>query len=282
MDINKLEEVKKYFKAKAKDYDLVEQQVYWNLSDNLLWYMIRHLVLDKFKNKKIKVLDAGGGTGRWLIKIINYLDSSEGVIYDISEDMLSVAKNKITKMGLDRRISTINGNLENMDNQADNQYDLVICFHNVLGFVNDTKKVFSEMTRILKKNGYLILVVPNKYHTLFFNIFIKRLHVLDKIVQKNEGSFTDKMPDINLFTPSSIRKLYKTFNFTNVKIFGFPITIYPELEETKIIGNTENIKQILSDTKTFKKIEKIEKSLIFNEEAAARGNNLLAIGQKNS
>lgn len=278
--MNKLEEVKEYFKTKAKDYDLVDKQLYWRLSDNLLWHALKKLVLDEFKNKEIQVLDAGGGTGRWLIKIIEYLENSKGVIYDISEDMLTIAKERITKIGLERRVLLINGNIENMKDQNDSRYDIVICFHNVLGFVINPKKAFSEMTRVLKKNGYLVLVIPNKYHALFFNIFIKRLHILDDIIQKNEGSFTDNMPSIHLFTPSSIRNLYKTFNFRNIKILGFPVTIYPDIQETKITGDTESIKEVLSDSKIFKKIEEIERSLIFNKETATRGNNLLAIGQK--
>jgi len=278
--MSKLEEVKEYFKIKAKDYDLVDQQLYWCLSDNLLWYALRKVVLDKFKGKEIKVFDAGGGTGRWLVKIMQYLENSKGLIYDISEDMLSVAKDKIKKMNLEKRIMTINGNIEDMKNQKDSQYDIIICFHNVLGFVINPKKAFSEMTRVLKKDGYLVLVVPNKYHTLFFNIFMKRLHILDSIVQKNEGSFTDNMPSIHLYTPFSLRKTYGDSNFRNIKIFGFPVTIYPGVQETKITGNTDNIKEILSDSGTFKKIEEIERGLILNEELAARGNNLLAVGQK--
>lgn len=275
-----LEEVKEYFKTKAKNYDLVEKQLYWCLSDNLLWYALKQLVLDKVKNKEIKILDAGGGTCRWLIKIIEYLRNSKGTIYDISEDMLAVAKEKIIKKRLQKRITVINGNIENMKDEIDSQYDIVICFHNALGFVTYPTKAFSEMSRVLKKGGYLVLVIPNKCHGLFFNIFTKRFHILDSIMGKNMGNFVDDMPHIHFFTLNYVRDMYQNLNFKEVKIFGFPVTIYPEIQETKISGNTRNIEEILSDKKIFEKIEKIEKNLILNEDIAARGNNLLAIGQK--
>jgi ubiquinone/menaquinone biosynthesis C-methylase UbiE len=278
--MDRINEIKEYFRKKAKYYDLVEKQLYWKLSDKLLWYALKKLVLNKLRDKKVTILDAGGGTGRWTIKIIKYLRRSTGVIYDISEDMLKVAQEKIGRLGLGGKIRIINGNIENMSDQGDSIYDLVICFHNVLGFVSNPIMAFKEMYRVLKKGGYLIIVAPNKYHGLFFNIYTHRLYALDSIYNSNLGTFTDDMPPIHFFTPDSLKKMYKEFKFEDVRVYGFPVTIYPSVEETKIKGNTKRIRDILSNPNNFKKIERMERNLIFNEEAAARGNNLLAIGKK--
>ncbi len=278
--MNYINQVKWYFKNKAGNYDLVEGQLYWKLSDDLLWETLKSQVLNKLGGEEIKILDAGGGTGRWLIRIIKEMKGSSGVIYDLSNDMLQVAREKVSKLKISDRVKLVNGNIERMSDQESSQYDIVICFHNVLGFVQNIQGAFREMSRVLKKGGYLVMVLPNKYHTIFFNMSVGRFKVLDDVVIRDIGSFTNSMPKIRLFTPNYVRSLYKSHNFSNVRVYGFPITIYPNIKETRIVGNTETIKDILSRKKLFKKIKNIELKLILEEEAAARGNNLLSIGVK--
>jgi ubiquinone/menaquinone biosynthesis C-methylase UbiE len=272
--------IKEYFKRKAKDYDLVDKQLYWRLSDDLLWHLLRTLALDNLKGKNISVMDAGGGTGRWLIRIVSYLKNSKGTLYDFSEEMLSVARTKVKKHGLEGKITPVNGNIENMADQKDSSYDLVICFHNVFGFVNNPMKAFSEMTRILKKGGYLVMVVPNKYHMLFFDIFTKNIKELKSVSENSIGRFTKDMPSIHVFTPNEMASFYSTANFKDVKILGFPVTIYPQSEETQISGSSKKIKAILKNKKAFKIIENLEEKIELGEETAARGNNLFTIGRK--
>jgi len=276
-DANK---VKAYFKDKAEGYDLVEKQVYWRLSDDLLWHLLKTLAMDKLKGKRICVMDAGGGTGRWIIKILSQYCNSNGTLYDFSDDMLKVARRKMNALGLSSRITIVNGNLESMTDQKDSTYDLVICFHNVLGFVGNSKKAFGEMARVVKKGGYLVTVVPNKYHMLFFDIFTRNIGELRSVTEEGIGRFTKSMPSIHVFTPNELSSMYSRAGFRDIKILGFPVTIYPGAEETQISGSSKKLKAILEDKNNFSKIEGIEKKMIFEEEAAARGNNLFTIGRK--
>lgn len=272
--------VQRYFRNKAKDYDKVESQIYWNLSDDLLWYMLEKLVISKMGNKKVRVLDAGGGTGRWIIRIAECLKKSECVIYDISNDMLEVASDKIRKNNLENRIKVVEGDLQEMRDQKSSQYDLAVCFHNVLGFVNDYEKAFEEISRVVKPNGMLVIVVPNKYHMLYFSIVRKDISDLDSIANRSSGRFNKEMPLMHVFTPESIRTLYAKAGFSYTQVLGFPVTIYPQLEDTAIKGSGKRTKEILEDNKYFNRIKAIEKKLVINEETASRGNNLFAIGVK--
>jgi ubiquinone/menaquinone biosynthesis C-methylase UbiE len=272
--------VERYFRDKAKYYDDVESQVYWNLSDDLLWYMLKKVALGKIKTRTPRVLDAGGGTGRWALKIAKHLRGSNCVIYDISNDMLSVASDKIRKNSLSNRVSVVKGDLERMDGQNDSQYDLAICFHNVLGFVDDYRKAFREVSRTIKPGGLFVTVVPNKYHMLYFSMTRKEIGGLDSIMDRSLGRFNKEMPLIHVFTPESMRAMYKKAGFEKVLVLGFPIAIYPQLEDTAIHGSGRRTKEILEDRKAFDKIIGIEKRLVFSEEAAARGNNLFVVGVK--
>jgi ubiquinone/menaquinone biosynthesis C-methylase UbiE len=53
---------KSYFAEKAEKYDEVEDQVYWKLSDELLWFQMQKYLNSYREN--FTFLDAGGGTGR--------------------------------------------------------------------------------------------------------------------------------------------------------------------------------------------------------------------------
>ena len=59
-------QVLQYFKDKASEYDLVEGQVYWMLSDQLLEHLFNESALSLLA-EEFHFLDAGGGTGRLFI-----------------------------------------------------------------------------------------------------------------------------------------------------------------------------------------------------------------------
>jgi ubiquinone/menaquinone biosynthesis C-methylase UbiE len=273
----KTKDILDYFSHKANDYDSVEQQPYWVLSDCLLWYSLELLVLSKLE--KFCFLDAGGGTGRWSKKILDNYKDSEGAIYDISVDMLDVAKKRMSG-SLEKRISLYNGNIENMKALEKETFDLTICFHNVLGFVDSPTKALMEIVRVTKINGYVVSFVPNIYHSIYFNILAGNLSTAKFTAETQEGKFTREMPYIHMFSPASISKLYLEAGLSNVYTIGFPIFIYPGIEETRICGSSEHIAALLNQKDNFDMIFNIERGMIYNPEIAARGNNLFVIGVK--
>jgi len=265
-------EVKEYFSSKAQDYDEVEKQKYWQLSDNLMWFLLKEN-LDKLPENFI-FLDAGGGTGRWSKKILESYPKCRGMLIDLSKDMLAEAEKK---NNFGERWEILNEDLQNL-NLQNNTFDIVINTHNVLGFVENSKKAILEMSRVLKKTGILISVIPNLYHGMFFNILQNNLDGAKKLNKSHKGKFVDNMPKIEMFTPETIKELYKKANINNIKCYGFPVLIYPGYQETQLYGESQQAKDILSNN--IEKLYELEKSLIKNENLACRGNNLFVIGKK--
>lgn len=273
-----MKEIIEYFKNKAKDYDLVEGQTYWILSDKLLWENFKETVLNKLPSD-FKFLDAGGGTGRWTIKILEEYPMATGTIVDISKEMLNEARKKIEYKQLSKRVEIIENNLENLENMELDQFDLSFNFHNVLGFVENPKRVIHELKKVTKKDGYIVSLVPNLYHNIFFNIFVNNMELAMETLETNKGRFTKNMPSMNMFTPNSIKDLYTEEGITTELISGFPITIYPGMQETQIDGNSEHIQDILENEKVFNKIYEIERKAFKNSDIAARGNQIYIIGR---
>ena len=271
-------EVKEYFKGKADEYDLTDEQLYWVLSDNLLWDILDENVLSKIEGE-INFLDAGAGTGRWSIKILNKYLTSKGLLVDLSEDMLRQAKRKLSEMKALNRVNILCDDLDNFEIHEKRDYNLAISFHNVLGFVKDPMKVILKMASMVTKGGYVVCGVPNYYHNIFFNIYVNNLKLAEECFKTHRGRFTTNITSMNMFTPENLKDIYDKAGIDVIGIYGFPITIYPGMQETQLKGQTESLSDVLSDKTKFDKIFELEKSIYKNQEAASRGNQLIIIGR---
>lgn len=267
-----------YFKNKADKYDLVEEQAYWQLSDQLLWKVFKKEVLDRLP-AGFTFFDAGGGTGRWSLKVLQEYPESSGYTYDLSEDMLRQAITKREANGLQDRWTIRQGDLHAIEGVQSASVDVCFNFHNVLGFVEEPLKMLQEVVKLLKPKGYLVSFTPNLYHALYFNISLGRIEEARKLTE-GKGRFTLEMPDIYMFTPKQLQKYYDECGLEVLNLKGFPAFIYPGFLETQIEGNTQTLSEILSDPAVFEHILEIESLYLDEKELVSRGNNIFIVGQK--
>jgi len=273
-----MKEIKKYFKEKAKEYDDVDHQLYWVLSDMLLWNIFDEQVLSHFSNKEFIFLDAGAGTGRWTLKILEKYPKAKGIMIDLSPDMIEVAKEKLITKGFLNRVEII---IDNLDTIVLNEkkVDLSFSFHNVLGFVNNPQNVIRKMSEATKNNGFVVCGVPNYYHNIYFNIATHNFDLALETFENGAGRFTKEMPIMHMFTPSKLREIYINSKLEINSIQGFPVCIYPGYSETQLHGQTRTLQDTLEDEKFFNEIYEIEKKLVEKEECASRGNQIIIIGR---
>lgn len=278
-------DVIKYFSKKAAKYDLVDQQLYWRLSDELLKKIIQVKLVKPFLEKKeLRILDAGAGTGRWSLILYDFLKEKNIKLLfdllDITQEMLDETDKKIKRQGITNIMKTYLKNIEDLSDYNDNFYDIAISFYNVLSFVEKPEVVLSEVFKKLKKKGVYASIVANKYHSYFFSILTHRIAELDKIKNHSIVRFTDEMPYVHCFTPKGIKNLYEQTGFNKVNVIGFPNFVYPNIEDTKIEGQSGQSKNILKNKEIFNRIFEIEFQECFNKDIAGRGNALLVIGKK--
>lgn len=133
-----------------------EYQMMFEVENTHFWYkgmrIIIKRLLDKYlpKNKKLKILDAGCGTGRNIMFLKNYGQVSG---FDISPHAIKYCK----KRGLIniKRCSVDRINLHN------NSFDLITCFDVIYHKqVKNYKNVINNFHRILKPGGILLIRVP--------------------------------------------------------------------------------------------------------------------------
>lgn len=281
---NHYKEVSSYFNNKASVYDDVDDQLYWVLSDlffkEILKKEVPKLIVDK---KEIKLLDAGAGTGRWTMffyQLFHREYEISGELIDISEKMIEKAKIKIIKNKLNAKFKCLLGNIEEMNEIKNGNYDISLSFYNVISFVENPKKALKEIAKKLKSGGIHISIVSNKYHSYYFSILTNQIDEIDIIKNKSKIRFNKAMPQIHCYAPDELTKLYLDNGFSDVKIFGGPNFFYPGMEETYTHGNTDGIKNKLSSKNTFKKILEIELDNYNKKDIVGRGNVLMAIAIK--
>jgi len=151
------------------DYDLHES--FLRIRD--FSYIVELLSLEGTKH--LSVLDLGCGSGWTSIFLAKLGCSVTGV--DISEEMITIAKENAKKENL--KIKFIVADVEKINFK--NQFDRVLIYDG-LHHCPDEKKVLKNIYKALKPEGMILLVEPNKRHGRDKNIqeISKKFGVLEK------------------------------------------------------------------------------------------------------
>ena len=110
----------------------------------------KYLDIDQLKDKHI--IDVGCGTGTVTKILAEYSNNVRGC--DISDNSLDIARTKV------ENILFQNKDILSLDYE-DKQFDLAVCI-GVIHHTGDPQKAFTELIRITKGNGQILLFVYNK------------------------------------------------------------------------------------------------------------------------
>ena len=173
------------------------------------------------KLKPINALDIATGTADIAINL-GSISNCEVIGVDISEQMLNVGREKITKMKLTKSVRLESGDAENL-NFKDNYFDLVTIGFGVRNF-QDLEKGLSESLRVLKAKGTLIVLetsVPeNRIMKLFYSIFTRTyIPIMATIFSKDKSAYNYLLNSAELFpSGTKFKDILKSVGFSQVKI----------------------------------------------------------------
>lgn len=227
----------------AEDYDAkCDNDLYMRLYEDVTWDNIKRFLP---KNKNSLILDAGGGTGRWAMKIAKL--GYNVILTDISKNMLKVAGKKIKKNNLSNKIKIVRADIKNMRMFQDEKFDLVLCEGDPLSYCGDYKKALKELIRILKKEGHLIVSVDNRITNIYHLIKQKKFDEVENflrtgnIVIQDSSSYMD-FP-IHAFTQEELKKLFVKNGLKVLRVIGKPVIPNRVVEE--MLKNKKSYKNIL-------------------------------------
>jgi demethylmenaquinone methyltransferase / 2-methoxy-6-polyprenyl-1,4-benzoquinol methylase len=148
-------QVQKMFDAIAGKYDFLNHF----LSFGIDRYWRKNLIDEIGKRPHGHILDIATGTGDLAIKASGLKpDKITGI--DISENMLEIGRQKISKLKLGTLISLQSGDAENLP-FPDNSFDVVMVAFGIRNFEN-LGKGFDEIYRVLKKDGLVAILEFSK------------------------------------------------------------------------------------------------------------------------
>jgi demethylmenaquinone methyltransferase/2-methoxy-6-polyprenyl-1,4-benzoquinol methylase len=200
----KKKQVTKMFDNIAGSYDFLNHTL--SLGMDNIW---RKIAIKKLSNNPATILDIATGTGDFAISASKYTNAKITGI-DISQKMLNVGIEKITKQGLTDRIQLQLADSENLPFQ-DNSYDAITAGFGVRNF-EDLKKGLSEMHRTLKSGGIVAILEPSEptHFPLkqFYNLYFHHiLPFIGGLISKDKNAYT--------YLPDSVSAFPSGNNFLN-------------------------------------------------------------------
>ncbi len=200
-------------------------------------FQANKISLNIFKNKK--VIDVGCGNGRWCILAIEN-NAKEVVGIDISKSNVRALNKKFKKL---KNLKFFYGDNKKL-NFKDNIFDVTIS-QGVIHHTTDMFQSLSEIIRITKKNGKILLYIYGDYGMKWS--CIKQLRPLVKKIGKNK-------------IVSSMKKN----NFKNNKIKHFVDDLFvPVQTQTSLPLIMEELKK-----RKVKKIKLLSKKKTFDHESS--------------
>jgi len=140
-----IEEIRTYYDRIADIYDeRAAKNPYVLISDHATWSWIKGLLPKQIEGA---ILDAGGGTGKWAIRIAKL--GYRVTVLDVSAEMLRVASRKATEEGLLRLVSIRQGNMEETDFPSES-FDFILCEGDAFSLTPNPMRALREFNRILK------------------------------------------------------------------------------------------------------------------------------------
>lgn len=103
----------------------------------------------------IKLLDLGCGDGR-LVPLWQSITAGEAHGLELSPEAVKTAQSMFST------VTYKQGNATETP-YADNEFDVIVC-QEVIEHVEEQQKLINECSRLLKKNGWLIITTPNRYY----------------------------------------------------------------------------------------------------------------------
>ncbi|MFA5355226.1 MAG: methyltransferase domain-containing protein [Candidatus Paceibacterota bacterium] len=271
-----------FFNSYAKTVDkAADISAFWRLSDEIITEIVRREIAPYCKDSSL-TMDAGGGTGRWAIKLSEVL-KGKLVVFDRSEDMLAKASENISKSNVSDRINISEGDLTQIDNFTDNSVDNIVSIYSPLSFIYDQDKVAKELFRILKP-GSRILLMSHGYHNALaskINSYRAGAKELQKLANEQRVKWAPHVPELVTHSKESIEKLFSDVGFRIQKTYGVPVFVQPGPEDFDPENEKKSaVSEYLENPDIFKLVFEIEMRFNAGETVANRGMNMFMLAEK--
>lgn len=233
--------VEEYYDEKAPYYNGEYLSPFFQVYNTITWENIKQFLPDTGV-----ILDAGGGTGEWAVRLAEL--GYTVVLTDISKGMLRQARLKLEEKAI-KTVTLKRVDITDMSLFPDKKFDMVLTQGDPLSYCGNAEKAVSEFYRVLKPEKYCIASVDSLYYFMVKLIRKNQWDILDNLLKTRSAAFKPGFT-IKYFTPQSLHELFENAGFTVVRMLGKPVflSMLPR----------ESIHNLLSDCHTIEKIVQLE------------------------
>ncbi|MBI3840604.1 MAG: methyltransferase domain-containing protein [Thaumarchaeota archaeon] len=194
------------------------------LYDGIAWSSI-----EPFLPKQGRILDAGGGAGVWSVRLAEKSECSI-VLFDIAHRLLTTATTRLKALKLSGRVDVLIADIRVIPHLGDS-FDFVLCEGDPIAICGDSEKAVSELSRVLKPNGYLAAGLDS---TIFraFKALTSGASLDDVIELLRTGRSPAEdgaLFESKSFTPTEFASLAKKHGLEMVRVAGRPIGFGSEM-----------------------------------------------------
>jgi len=207
-----MEDVQKY-------YDKIVEDEFQRLNRHRTEYYVTLRCFEEYMpNPPQKILDVGGGPGRYSIELAK--KGYNVTLIDLSLENINLAK-KVSKEKGVLLNDYIHGNAINLTNHINETFDIILLmgplYH--LPKLNERKKVLNESLKLLKPNG------------LIFASFITRYAMIRDLARKNPKWIANNYSYVKSIIDSGI---HVNSDFFTSAYFAHPNEVIPFMEEENL------------------------------------------------
>ncbi len=271
-----------FFQPYAQNVDKADNvSAFWRLSDALIMEIIKENIGDHCTDQTV-VCDAGGGTGRWAVKMSKEVPGNF-MVYDRSVDMLAKAKENVEKAGLSDRISLVQGDLTDIKNIESESIDHIVSIYSPISFIYENGRAASEMYRVLKTGGKILLMGHSYYNALAskVNNYHAGSEEIAHLSKDYQVKWAPHVPELVTFSKESMESLLKTAGFRIEKTYGVPVFVQPGPEDFD--PENEKVSAVstyLENPDVFKRIFDLEMEHNSRDTVANRGMNIFTLATR--
>ena len=271
-----------FFNPYAKTVDKAAGvSAFWRLSDKIITEIIKREIAPYCTDSSL-TMDAGGGTGRWAIKLSEVL-KGKLVVFDRSRDMLAKAAENINKSNVSDRIDIIEGDLTHIERFTENSIDNIVSIYSPLSFIYEQDKAAKELFRILKIGGRILIMSHGYHNALASKINNYRVDTgeLQKLANEQMVKWAPHVPELITHSKESIEKLFLDAGFHIQKTYGIPVFVQPGPEDFDSENEKKSaVSEYLENPNIFKSVFETEMRFNADEIVVNRGMNIFMLAEK--
>ena len=215
--------VGRFFDLKADDYEKRMSSPYWRLMREITWQHVRRFLP---REKGASVLDAGGATGYWSLRLAEA--GYRVVLVDASEGMLALAAEKVRRAGLSSMIEIVRGDITDMREFSEGAFDAALAVEEPLSFCGDADMAAAELALVTKPGGMVAASVVNRFKVQEFEKYLKKGDV-DGLAAYVESGILEKADEaggaitIRTFRAEDVEALFHANSLDVVSAVGKPV-----------------------------------------------------------